>query len=142
MYNQGGNWYLLVIYVVGCIYIVTNIIRFANFNPGWIEIICFSLVLVCIIAWQTNGASYATVISTLGVSIATIPVLKDAILIPEKTPVDVYIGFVGVNALATAGGKAWTLEERFYPSVCTILCFLVVLCASRKYFAPGAPRDV
>ncbi len=134
LYVQHGNWYLLLAYVAGCALIVGCIISSAKFTWGWVEIVCFAMVVVSIVIWKLSSPAYATIISTAGVAIACYPQIKDAILKPKTAPADVYVGFVIVNALSTAGGKAWTIDERLYPGVCTVLCILIVGFASRKYF--------
>jgi hypothetical protein len=140
LYVQGGNWYLLTIYIAGSIVISLCILQSAKFQWGAVEKICLALVIVSILLWTQAGPWYATIISTAGIAIATYPQLKDAILNPQTSPIEVYIGFTIVNALATAGGKAWTIEERLYPAVCTILCCLIVLFSLRKYSVKEEPR--
>ncbi len=134
LFVQHGNWYLLSVYIAGCILIIICIIGSAKFTWGWVEIVCFALVVVSIVIWKLSSPAYATIISTTGVAIACYPQIKDAILRPKTAPADIYIGFVIVNALSTAAGKSWTIDERLYPGVCTVLCILIVGPASRKYF--------
>ncbi len=133
LFAQHGNWYLLSVYVVGNMIIVFCIIGSAKFTWGWVETICFLLVIVSIVVWKLSGPMYATIISTIGMSIATYPQIKDAVLKPKTAPAEVYFGYIFVNGLATAAGKSWTVDERLYPGVCTVLCVLIVIFASRKY---------
>lgn len=141
LYVQGGNWYLLAIYVAGSIVISTCIFRYTPFALGWIETVCFLLVVASIVFWvRSNNPSYATVISTIGVAVATLPQLKDAIINPATSSPGVYVGFTVVNVLATVGGKTWTIEERLYPGVCTVLCVFIVLFSLRKYSVVEKPR--
>jgi Zn-dependent protease with chaperone function len=139
LFAQHGNWYLLSVYVASCIMIICCIIGSAKFTWGKVETICFLLVVVSIVIWTQSGAWYATIISTFGVAVATYPQIKDAVLRPKTAPAEVYLGFVAVNALATLAGKGWTIEERLYPAVCTVLCILIVGPASRKYFTRPRP---
>lgn len=139
LYVQHGNWYLLLPYVIGSLTISYFILGSAKFTWGRIEIICFSLVIVSILVWTQLGPWYATIVATTGVSIATYPQIKDAFLLPDTMPIKVFIGFTLVNALAVAGGKDWTIEERFYPATCTVLCMIIVGFSSRKYFVSRSP---
>lgn len=140
LYVQGGNWPLLVAYVVGGITIVLCIVKSAKFDWGNVEKICFALVIICIVLWKLFGPQYATVVSTIGVAIAFLPQAKDVFLRPEKNPVEIFTGFTVVNALATVAGKSWTIEERLYPAVCTSLCIVLVVLCFKKYFPIGRPR--
>lgn len=134
LFVQHGNWYLLAVYVGGSIFISYHIIRSAKFEWGIIENICFLFFLTSIVLWYFSSPWYATLISTIGIAIATIPQIIDAATKPTTAPTKTYVGFVIVNGLSTAGGKAWTMEERFYPTVCIILCLLIVGFSLRKYF--------
>jgi len=134
LFVQGGNWYLLTIYVAGCTLITCCIIGSAKFTWKAVETICFLLVIASIVVWTQTSARYATIISTAGVVIATYPQLKDALTKPSTIPIDVFVGFIVVNGLAIVGGKAWTIEDRFYPTVCMVLCVLIVGFSLRKYF--------
>lgn len=141
LYVQGGNWYLLAIYVGGSIVISARIFSCAKFTLGWIEAICFLLVVASIVFWiKSNDPSYATIISTVGVAVATLPQLKDTIVKPATSSPEIYSGFTIVNVLATIGGKAWTIEERLYPGVCTVFCLCIVLFSLRKYSVAERPR--
>ncbi len=140
LFVQDGNWYLLAMYVAGGTMISSFIFRSAKFKWGIVEKTSLLLVVVSIIIWTRSGPWYATIVSTIGVAIATCPQLKDAILEPATQPIEVYIGFTIINGLAVAGGKAWTIDERFYPAVCTILCALIVGFSSRKYFFVEKPH--
>lgn len=136
LYVQGGNWYLIAIYVVGGSIIVATIIQSSLFELGWVEIVCFILVVVCIVMWKLSGPQYATVISTIGVAIATYPQIKDAYYNPTEVPLAVYVGFTLANILATIAGKGWTIDERFYPATCSMLCVVIVILTMRRYQKP------
>lgn len=140
LYVQGGNWYLLAIYIAGSLVISTCIFRSAKFMWGLTETVCSVLVVISIIMWAQSGPWYATIISTVGVAFATLPQLKDAIVNPSTSSPEVYIGFTVVNVLATVGGKAWTIEERLYPGVGAVLCVFIVLFSLRKYSVAEKPR--
>ena len=142
LFAQDGNWYLPTFYVAGCTLILYCIIGSAKFKWGRVETICFLLVIVSVFMWTRSGPWYATVISTVGVVIASYPQLKDAVFTPSTSPAEVFVGFAVANALSTAGGKAWIVEERLYPGVNTILCVLIVVFSLRKYFFVERPRGV
>jgi hypothetical protein len=44
-----------------------------------------------------------------------------------QAPVLEYIGFTVANGLSIAGGANWSIEERFYPGVCTATTAVFVI---------------
>jgi len=85
------------------------------------------LVIACMVIWCLVNSRAATIASSSALLIAGIPQLVDAWKRPEEMPFLVYISYVLANGLSTAGGKNWSVEERFYPATATVLCFLFVI---------------
>jgi hypothetical protein len=140
LHNQHGNWHLFLIYTMGSSTIVLCIFGSAKVTWNWVEKTCVGLVVAAIAIWILLGAQYATVLSTIGMAIAAYPQFKDAIQDVSTAPLGVYLGFMIVNGLATAGGKNWSIDERFCPGVCTVLCIMLVCITSRKLFL-ASPRS-
>jgi hypothetical protein len=132
IFLQGGNYQLPAVYVLGCIITILCILKARTFGWTRYETQVSIVVLECIVAWKVSGPWYATIFSTAGVVFAGLPQLKDSWMNPEKSPLYSYIGFSFVNLMNTIGGKAWTVEERFYPFWCTILCVAIVLVSMRQ----------
>ncbi len=133
LYAQGGNWYLLGAYVTGCTAIVLCLLRKGEWTWGLLETTSTAMVVVSLVAWYYSGPRNATIISTAGVALATIPQWKDAWKDPWVMPLDIYAGFTMANVLATVGGSAWTVGERLYPATCIVLCFVIFLLTLRRF---------
>lgn len=135
IFLQHGNFVLPAVYVGGTI-ITVVLIKRAGDHPEWTihETIVIVLVATCMIVWKTSGNNAATVASTLAVIISGYSQMKDNWLEPKKAPFAVYAAYVVVNALATLGGKDWSIEERFYPAGVTVLCIIYTAIAARKFF--------
>ncbi len=134
LYKQKGNWYLPAGYVGGCTFTLICMLRALDFKWTTFETEVSAIVALCIIGWKYSGPRLATVLSTIGVVVGGFAQLKDAWTEPMKMPFLVYLGFVVANALATMGGKSWTVEERFYPASCTVLCIAIVVITSQRFF--------
>ncbi len=138
MYVQGsGNFQLPFAYVLGCIFIISCILRSGNYSWTKFEtkislVVAACCVAWCVIVWGFDNPWLATVLSTIGVVAAGIPQLRDSWREPESSPLRTYVGFTVVNILSTMAGLSWTVEERLYPVSCAILCGAVVLASMRK----------
>lgn len=140
IFLQHGNYILPGVYVAGTI-ITVILIRKVGDPPEWTshETAVVVLVAICMIIWKTSGNNAATVASTLAVIISGYSQMKDNWRVPEKAPFAVYVAYIVVNALATAGGKNWSIQERFYPAGVTALCVIYAIIATRKFFIPRDP---
>ncbi len=130
---QGGNYFLVAMYVIGGSVTVCFIFKSRLFSWTWLESLVTTLVIASIVLWLLSGARLAIVMSTLGVVIAGIPQLVDSWRNPWGNSVAIYLGFTVVNFLAVIAGKDWTIEERFYPTSCSLLCFCITFATARKY---------
>ena len=142
MFVQGGNWHLPTAYVAGCTLVVICMIKARTIAWTRFETICSLMVIACLVGWKMSGPWLATILSTTGVALATIPQIKDAYKEPAEMPLLIYIGYTFVNTLSTIGGNAWTVEERLYPATCAVLCTLIVLVSCRRFISVGVePRN-
>jgi hypothetical protein len=128
-----GNFMLPAAYVLCCVALLVAILRAGTFKWGRMEWIVSLLVVISAIVWMFVGDRAATVVSTTGVALASIPQLVDFWHKPRHAPIVEYIGFTVGNTLSIIAGKNWSVEERFYPTVCTALTLLFVLVAARKW---------
>lgn len=125
---QHGNFLLPAAYVIGSITTVYFISRTGKKSPWtWFETMVTVLVITCIVIWFLVNSRAATIASSSALLIAGIPQLVDAWKRPEEMPFLVYVSYVLANGLSTAGGKNWSIGERFYPATATVLCFLFVV---------------
>ncbi len=127
IYVQGGNYQLPLGYIGGCCVVITCILLTDTGEWTWVETFISCLVALSIIAWALSGPWAATIFSTTGVVLAGLLQVKDAWFKPAEQPLAVYVGFLIANSLSVLGGKAWIVEERFYPTGCVILCFIIVM---------------
>lgn len=132
----GGNYLLSAIYLACSLAVLAGIIKTGGFKWTRVETATTWLVLVCLLIWALGGGRAAIVASTLGVVLASIPQLVDFWKQPSTVPVKVFVLFTIANGLSIFGGNAWTIEERFYSTSCTILTLGFVLVAARKWL-PG-----
>ena len=134
IFVQGGNWHLPAAYVVGCTFTIICMIRARVLAWTRFETIVSIMVIACLIGWKMSGPWLATVLSTTGLVLATVPQIKDAYKAPHEMPFLIYVGYTFVNVLSTIGGKAWTVEERLYPVSAAICCVVIVMVSGRKFF--------
>lgn len=128
IFLQGGTYYLAMTYMLGGSIAVYLIWRAGDIG-AWtrFESTVAFLVAACMTVWYLSGNAVATVASTLAMQIAGIPQLVDAWRKPKDTPVSIYCCYFVANCLSIAGAKAWTIEERFYPTMCAIGCSFYII---------------
>ena len=126
MFVQDGNFELPTAYVVGGTCIIVCIAKMKTMKWTMYETKVSCMVVACMIGWGLSGPWLATILSSSAMALATIPQLKDCWRQPDQTPTLVYVGYTVANLASTIGGKSWTVEERFYPIVCMIICMLMV----------------
>lgn len=122
---EKGNFLLLVSYVIGGTLVTATLIHKKQFKWTWFEWLTLALVIVCLVVWKVSGSKTAIVASTLAVFIAGVPQIVESWQKPDKQTALIYFGYIIANSLSLMAGKSWTIEERFYPAVCVILCTLI-----------------
>jgi hypothetical protein len=131
--KHGSNWLLPLVYAFMCFIILgVVLIRLGRFAWTTVETITTLAVLIAIIVWANVGPVWATVVSTLGVAIASIPQGWDMWRKPQETTIWVWAAFAMVNGLSTIAGKDWSITERFYPGVCLLATVALLLLSVRK----------
>ena len=72
---------------------------------------------IAIVCWWKLGPRSAVVASVLAMTIAGIPAMHDAWILPDPSGWWLWGGVALSSILSFYGAKAWTIEERFLPSV-------------------------
>jgi hypothetical protein len=133
VFISGGAWAGIAFYVLGGCLVCFCIVKSKTFTwSRWDSFVTF-LVVVCMVVWSVSGLYPAIIASTLAVFIAGTPQIRDSWSNPWQDSVLTWFGFTVVNALWLIGGKEWSVPERFYPLVCTILTASIFLGAVQKY---------
>lgn len=112
--------------------------RSGKFEWKFWENLVSAIVVAAMVTWYFQGTLWATVLATIATGTATIPQMKDAWVKPMRASGWLYLGFTVANALSTAGGSAWTIEERLYGSVCTAVTSALVALSFRGQLRPSA----
>ena len=130
---QHGNWALVSLYVLGGLTISSILLYKKQFSWTWFETMIASLVAICLVVWYFSGSWMATIASTTAVLISSAPQFVASWKNPAQagSPI-VWGGYTLANILAFFGGKNWSIEERFYPGVCVVLCATLTVLALRK----------
>ncbi len=136
---QHGNFQLPLFYVFGGTCIVLCIAKMKIFEWTRYETFIAVLVFACMYGWWVSGPWFATIFSSLAVAVATWPQFGDVWEDPADTPIVAYAGFGIADIFSVLGGKAWTVEERFYPIVCICLCAVIVILSMRKFYRSESP---
>jgi hypothetical protein len=131
---EGGNYWLALSNAIGSTVITILLIRKKQVSWSWVESMTALLVVVCLVVWYTSGEQAGIIASSLAVVIASVPQMVDTFRKPESTPTNVYVIFIVANIVSFIGGKAWTIEERFYQGCGIFLCAVIILCSLRNRF--------
>jgi len=143
IFYQHGNYLLIAAYTLGSTVTSLSILRSKNFKWTLFHTMVSLLVAACIVVWAISGAYVATIASTTAVIIAGIPLVVDCYRKPEENPFLTYLGFLTANALATMGGKEWSVPERLYPAACVVYGVITVLLVARKFWvAPNTQNEI
>ena len=131
---EKGNFLLALTYAAGSLVTACFIYKAKNISE-WTLFESFVVVLVFIsmLIWYFSGAKIAIIASSTAVFISGIPQIIDAYKKPHEMPFLIYLSYMAANFFSIAGAKNWSVEERFYPVVTGILCFLILVCVSRKF---------
>ena len=129
---QKGNYLLLVFYCTCGTVVVLSLIYKRLFTWTQFETFILALVIVCLIIWGLSGPRWATIASTVAVCISGCPQVRDSWREPDRTTGLIYIGYTVTNSLSFFGGKAWTIEDRFYPGMMALLCITIATTAFRR----------
>lgn len=129
---EHGNYWLALSNAMGCVVITILLIYKKQVSWSWIESMTALLVVVCLVVWYVAGEQAGILASGLAVAIASVPQMVDTYKKPDVTPLGVYLVFLAANIVALIGGKAWTIEERFYACCGIFLCSVIVVFSVRK----------
>jgi hypothetical protein len=128
----GGNYWLALANVAGSTAVTLVLIYRKQVSWSWVESTTSVLVIICLAAWYISGERAGIIASSLAVVIASVPQMVDTWRKPDATPLVVYLVFLTANIVALIGGRAWTIEERFYACCGIFLCSVIVLFSLRK----------
>jgi hypothetical protein len=129
---EKGNSLLLIFYVIGGSTVTVLLLYKKLFKWTWFEWLILTLVIICLVVWKAGGSGTAIVASSLAVFIAGVPQIVELWQKPSKEIGCVYLGYAVAALLSLLGGQGWTIEERFYPGVCAVLCCLISLASFRR----------
>jgi len=133
MLFKGGNYQLALFYTFFGVLIAGLLLYKKQFSWSWLETLVTCLVILCLWIWATSGDRAATIASTTAMAIATTPQLVAAWKKPSTAGSPFILGgYTVANLFSLFGGKAWNIEERFYPAVCVVLCLWLAMLTSRK----------
>lgn len=137
-----GNFLLPVAFTIGSA--ITSFFIFRSKNKiSWtrFETMVALLIVVSMGVWYFSGNEAGTIASTTAVIIAGIPQLVDAWKKPQEMPFFEYVGFSIASSLSMAGGKDWSIGERFFPASVAILCFVIAVLSARKFWLKKEPES-
>jgi hypothetical protein len=124
---QKGNYILLVFFTMsgfmtfGCL-LYKRLFIWTSFETK-----VAALVAVCLVVWAMSGPMWATVASTIAVFISGFPQMRDSWRHPDLKTGLIYVGFTAVNLSSFFAGKDWSIKERFYYGVCSVLVIIIAL---------------
>ncbi|MEK7100929.1 MAG: hypothetical protein AAB921_02405 [Patescibacteria group bacterium] len=133
IFFDGGNFLLPLIYAVLCFGVLIAILRARTFSWSWRESVASAFVIISIVAWFFVSNELATILSTAGLTVASLPQLYDFWKKPQNMPLLTYAGFTAANGLSTIAGADWSIQERLYPASSMIVTIVFVLVGCRKW---------
>lgn len=135
---EEGNYWLSLGNVLGETAIAVLLFIKKQISWTWIETLTAVLLVACLIIWFFVGEIAAIVSASIATLIASIPQVVSTYKKPSTTPTGIYVAFLLANLLSLYAGKAWSIEERFYPSSAALLCFIITLFSMKKLYKPLA----
>lgn len=136
---QKGNWLLPATYMFGATTTALIILKFNKTKWRWQENVTLAMAAGCMIIWAISGPRYATIASTMASFFSGAPQAVDSYEKPHESPFWIFVCYTFANALAIFGGKSWTIEERFFPSMMTVLTIIFISLTLRRFWTK--PED-
>lgn len=131
---QKGNFLLPAAYFIGTVITICLICRAQEkIRLTWFEYLVAALVAGCMLVWYTSGSKVATVAGTFAMLVAGIPQLIDVWRRPQEMPLLTALLYLSANSLSSAGGKDWSIEERFYPTCVAFYSIATIIFILRRY---------
>jgi hypothetical protein len=128
IFQQNANASVPLIYSLGATAVTFVLIHKGQYGKwSTFDSVIAVLVVACLVLWLVNGARVALIMSVVAGSTASLPYLIMTWQFPDQSPFLPNIGFFLANALALAGAKAWTIEDRLYPFVNTVLTAMLLI---------------
>ncbi|MEK7653719.1 MAG: hypothetical protein AAB345_00350 [Patescibacteria group bacterium] len=152
---QKGNFLLPAAYFLGTVVTIYLIFRaqkgvrsdarvgapipFGRLGWTWFESIVTALVIACMIIWYFAGSKVATIAGTFAMLFAGIPQLIDVWRCPREMPLLTALLYLSANSLSSAGGKDWSIQERFYPTCAVFYSLATIIFILRRYRTASTP---
>lgn len=131
---QKGNFLLPASYLLGTLFTIYLIFRVQEkIRWTWFEYTVAILVAACMLIWYLAGSKVATIAGTFAMLFAGIPQLIDVWRRPKEMPLLTAMLYLSANALSSAGGKNWSIEERFYPTCAMFYSVTTIIFVLRQY---------
>jgi hypothetical protein len=127
-----GNYWMALANAIGSAVITILLIIKKQVSWSWVESMTAILVVICLVVWYAAGEQAGIIASSLAVVIASVPQMVETYKKPEVTPTFIYLVFLTAYMVSLIAGKAWTIEERFYPCCSIFLCSVIVIFSVRK----------
>jgi len=138
---RDGNYWLPICYAAtslvtaGCVLYATGLESWRTMSPATKrrDTQIGALVVACLGVWMLAGSYFANIAGTTAVIVAGIPQLEDCWKKPQDNWTLRWFASATASALSAAAGSSWTVEERLFPVVVAIYCFLCAAFTARKY---------
>ncbi len=139
---QNGNFLLPASYLLGSVVTICLIFR-AQKGFRWtrFESLITALVVICVIIWYTAGSKVATIAATFAALAAGTPQLIDVWRRPKEMPLLTALLYLSANSLSSAGGKDWSIPERFYPTCAAFYSVTTIIFVLRRYRTNPTPVE-
>jgi hypothetical protein len=119
--QNGDNYRLLMCYVFGGTIVALSLLYMKQFKWTKVDTVTVVMVLACLLVWYFSGSKMAIVASSLAVFASGYPQWVDSRNLPNRHTCYLYLGYMVANFLSFLAGKEWTIADRFYFGVTTIL---------------------
>ncbi len=129
---QKGNFLLLVFYCIGGTLVCFSLFYMRMIRWTRFETFVLSLVVICLMVWSMVGSYWTTIVSTIAVFVSGAPQIKDSFKEPDRKTGFIYLGYFFANIFSFFATKSWTIQDKFYPGMCAILCSIISFVAFGK----------
>ncbi len=129
---QGGNWRLVMFYVLGSGIVCVGLIITKQFSWTWFETATVVSIVICLIVWAMLGPKATTIITSLAVLLGSFPEIKDSWNKPKAITRIQWGGFLVVNIFYTFNGRGLEVKEILYPLTCVLICLALLFANLRK----------
>jgi len=132
--KEKGNFVFPLVLTVGNLIVSIALLATGQFWWGTTEWITLIFVLISLGVWATSSGYLTIIVSTIAITLGSIPQIVLAWNIPASIPLYFWIGLFVLSIFGLLAGREWSIKERLYSVARMLVYLLVIIFAMKRFF--------